>query len=83
MNKIINEFNQIIQWPSKKSDKDFIIKWLSEKFIYNKKYSELEINKIINQYHLFDDVPLLRRELVSRKYLNRKDNGSIYWKNKP
>ena len=28
----------------------------------------------------FNDIPLLRRELISRKFLKRKDNGSIYWK---
>ena len=30
--------------------------------------------------HIFNDIPLLRRELVSRKILSRKNDGSIYWK---
>ena len=80
MYKLVNELDKIIRWPKKLSDKEAIVKYLAEKFEYNKKYTEKEINGIINKYHLFNDIPLLRRELVSREFLARKDNGSIYWK---
>jgi len=81
MQKIINDFDQIIRWPKKPSDKETVIKFLSTKFKLDKKYSEKEINQILKQSHLFNDIPLLRRELISRKYLSRKDDGSEYWKN--
>ena len=81
MQKIINDFDQIIRWPKKPSDKETVIKFLSTKFKLDKKYSEKEINQILKQFHLFNDIPLLRRELISRKYLSRKDDGSEYWKN--
>ena len=45
-----------------------------------KKTPEKEINGIIDKYHLFNDTPLLRRELVSREFLAREDDGSVYWK---
>ena len=80
MNNLINEFNQIIRWPKKRSEQNTIIEWLSNKFENKRKYSEKEINKIIEKYHDFSDTPLLRRELISKKYLERKDNGSEYWK---
>jgi len=81
MNKLINELEQIIRWPSKPIDKDLTIKHLAKQFSVGKKYKEVEINDIIKKYHLFNDVPLLRRELVSRKLLSRLDDGSLYWKN--
>ena len=81
MNKLINELEQIIRWPSKPIDKDLIINHLAKQFSVGKKYKEVEINDIIKKYHLFNDVPLLRRELVSRKLLSRLDDGSLYWKN--
>ena len=81
MRKLINELNQIIRWPKKPSDKETVIKFLSTKFRSNKIYSEEEVNKIITQTHLFNDIALLRRELISRKYLFRKNDGSKYWKN--
>ena len=80
MNNLINEFNQIIRWPKKRSEQHTIIDWLSNKFENKRKYSEKEINKIIDKYHDFSDIPLLRRELISKKYLARKNDGSEYWK---
>ena len=78
---IINEFDQIIRWPKKPLEKEMVIKFLAARFSSHQKYSEKEINQIINTSHLFNDIPLLRRELISRKYLCREDDGSKYWKN--
>ena len=79
---IINEFDQITRWPKKPSEKEAVVKFLSKKFSPNKQYSEKEVNEILESFHLFNDTPLLRRELVSKKYLCRKDDGSEYWKSK-
>ena len=81
MKQFIDEFDMIVSWPKKPIDKKKVISWLSEKFESDKEYSEKEINQIIDNHHLFNDTPLLRRELVSNKFLSRKDDGSIYWKN--
>ena len=80
MNKLITEGYEIIRWPKKPSEKEIVIQFLSNKFEYDKKYSEKEVNKIIDKFHLFNDIAPLRRELVSRKVLSRKDDGSEYWK---
>ena len=80
MKTLINESNEIIRWPKKPSDKAIVVKWVATKFNFDKKYSEKEINTIISQYHLFNDIALLRRELISRKYLMRKNDGSEYWR---
>ena len=66
-----------MQGGQKKSDKQLIIKFLSEQFEMDRKYSEKEVNDIINDHHGFNDIPLLRRELVSRKFLARKDDCSL------
>ena len=78
--KLIDQFGSIARWPKKRSDKQLIIKFLSEQFETDRKYSEKEVNDIINRHHGFNDIPLLRRELVSRKFLARKDDCSLYWK---
>ena len=80
MNKLMTECYEIIRWPKKPSEKEIVIQFLSNKFEYDKKYSEKEVNKIIDKFHLFNDIALLIRELVSRKFLSRKDDGSEYWK---
>ena len=80
MNKLINELEGIVRWPKKPSDKQYVIEWLSKKFKFQKQYSEKDVNKIIKQNHSFNDIALLRRELISNKFLSRKKDGSIYWK---
>ena len=80
MNNLINEFDEIIRWPKKRLEQNLVVEWLSKKFDSKKIYSEKEINKIIKEFHVFEDIPLLRRELISKKYLARKDDGSEYWK---
>ncbi len=80
MNKLINEFDEIIRWPKKPSVKKMVINWLSNKFNGEIKYSEKEVNEILDRHHSFNDSALLRRELISRKFLSRKDDGSEYWK---
>ena len=80
MNKLINNLGELIRWTKKPPEKEIIIKYLSTKFESDKKYTEKEINGIIDIYHLFNDIPLLRRELVSRKFFEREDDGSVYWK---
>ena len=78
--KNINKFDEIVRWPKKRLDKDDVMYFLAQKFEANRKYSENEVNNIIIKHHLFNDVPLLRRELISRKLLNRTDDGSLNWK---
>ena len=82
MSKLINEFDEIIRWPKKPSIKKIVSNWLSNKFNGEIKYSEKEVNEIIGRHHSFNDIALLRRELISRKFLSRKDDGSEYWKTK-
>ena len=80
MNKLINKFDKIIGWPKKPSVKKIVINWLSNNFKGEIKYSEKKVNEILDRHHSFNDVALLRRELISRKFLSRKDDGSEYWK---
>tara|TARA_Y100001970_G_scaffold216593_1_gene265125 strand:- start:2443 stop:2694 length:252 start_codon:yes stop_codon:yes gene_type:complete len=78
--KLIDQFSSITRWPKKRNDKELVIKFLSEQFEVDRIYPEKEINHVIKHHHSFNDVPLLRRELVSRKYLERKDDCSLYWR---
>ena len=79
--RLLDNFGMIIRWPKKPSQKQMVIKHISSKFELDRVYSEKEINSILDQSHSFNDTPLLRRELVGRGFLSRKDDGSQYWKN--
>ena len=50
MEKLINELDEIVRWPKKPSFKNVVIKHLSTKFEYDKKYTEKEVNTIIDKF---------------------------------
>ena len=81
IDRLLDDLGLVTRWPKKPSQKQMVIEHISSKFELDKVYSEKEINLILDQIHSFNDTPLLRRELVGRGFLSRKDDGSQYWKN--
>ncbi len=78
-----NEEGKFTRLPGKKQKKklDAMIEFLATKFETGKKYSELEVNEILNQYHSFNDPATLRRLLFGMSLLNRTKDGRAYWRN--
>ena len=73
------KFNRL---PGKKQKKklDAMIQFLATKFEIGEKYSELEVNEILNKYHDFNDPATLRRLLFGMSLLNRTKDGRAYWR---
>lgn len=78
--RIINSIGIVIRWPKKEADKDEILHYIASKFNSLKKYSEIEVNNIINQWTTYNDCALTRRELYDRGLLNRTQDCRVYWK---
>jgi hypothetical protein len=71
--------DKIVNIPRSEKKKIIILKYLSQKFQHNKKYTETEVNEIIKQMH--EDFAALRRYLIQYGFMDREDNGSNYWLN--
>jgi hypothetical protein len=71
---------KILQVPSQNSKKLSVIAYLASKFEDHRTYSEKEVNEIINAWHTFGDYFILRRLLIDYGYMERKTNGSEYWR---
>ncbi len=52
---------------------------LADRFEFNRRYPELEVNAFIGQQH--DDCATLRRELTGAKLMHRE--SSVYWRPAP
>lgn len=78
-----NEEGKFTRLPGKKQKKklDAMIQFLATKFKSEIKYSEMEVNEILNQYHSFNDPATLRRLLFGMSLLNRTKDGREYWRN--
>lgn len=56
-----------------------MLQYLAEKFEAGKKYTEMEVNEILNQYHSFNDPATLRRLMFGSRLMNRTLDGKSYW----
>lgn len=56
-----------------------LLAYLAEKFDAGRDYTEKEVNKIICEWHTFNDYFILRRLLVDYAFLDRVADGSRYW----
>ncbi|PFA25186.1 transcriptional regulator [Bacillus cereus] len=67
----------LIKFPKKQKRKLIILRHLVKKFDSNKKYTEKEVNQILE--NVYPDFVTLRRYLIEYGFLDRTADGSKYW----
>ncbi len=82
MTAFLDNQGKIKHLPSKGQAKRAVLAYLAEKFVYDRSYTEKEVNSIIDQWHTFGDYFVLRRELIDHKLLCRTNDGVKYWREK-
>lgn len=80
LRKFLNESGQVQRYPNKLSAQKLIIEYLAPKFEMGKKYTEKEVNELLNRWHTYQDPARLRRDLVDYEFLQRTADGSKYWR---
>jgi hypothetical protein len=71
---------RLVRLPNKLSVQQLAMWWMWTQFAGRRKYTEKEVNQVLNAHHTFGDQATLRRELVNMKLLGRKSDCSEYWK---
>jgi hypothetical protein len=71
---------RLLRWPNKRAEQVLALWCVWMAFDGKRRYSEREVNEIINQRHAFGDHCLLRRELVEADLLARTPGGEQYRK---
>lgn len=64
--------------PNNRRKLDVILRYIAEKFEFDHRYTEKEVNAVIGA--LNPDISGLRRDLISARYLGREKDGSAYWR---
>lgn len=75
-----DEHGRLLRWPIKYSVQQLMLWGLWLRFDARRRYSEREVNQILNAWHAFGDHCTLRRELVNAQLLARRPDGSDYRK---
>jgi len=71
---------RLTRWPHKRAEQVLALWCLWMAFDGKRRYSEREVNEVINTRHAFGDHCLLRRELVELDLLARTPGGAEYRK---
>lgn len=79
ISNFLDEKGRLIRFPAKHRMKLYALHYLIGKFDPERKYTEKEVNELLEQWHTFHDPATLRRELYNKCLLNRKQDCSAYW----
>ena len=71
---------RLISLPAKHKKKLLALWYLAWKLDAGRRYTESEINDLLDTWTLFHDPATLRRELYNQQLLNRAVDGSGYWR---
>lgn len=80
--KVLSTFvidDRLTQIPARLKKRQVILNWLVNKFEFDRRYSEREVNEIIQRHH--PDYASLRRYMIENKLMQR-DKG-VYWRLAP
>ncbi|RYD05882.1 hypothetical protein N752_08280 [Desulforamulus aquiferis] len=64
-------------YPLKEKKRVVILRHLIKSFDVDKTYAEKEVNEILKKY--YSDYVLLRRNLIDYGFMERTQDGSLYW----
>lgn len=80
LKSFMNKDSQLVVLPGKYKKKLIAYYYLANKIEIGKRYTESDINDILNQWAVFHDPATLRRELYNKHLLNRTEDGKYYRK---
>lgn len=66
--------------PAKHKKKLMALWYLAGKIAAGRRYTEPEINDLLDEWTLFRDAATLRRELFNKRLLHRTTDGASYWR---
>lgn len=77
----LTEDGKFDRMPGKRQKKKLAImlQCLAQKFEVGKRYTEMEVNEILNRQHSFNDPATLRRLMFGSGLINRTLDGRSYW----
>jgi hypothetical protein len=81
--KALTQFDvdgKLARWPYKFAVQRIAMWGLWIRFDSKRRYTEKEVNSVLNAWHLYGDHATLRRELINMDLLARKPDCSVYWK---
>jgi len=79
LNRYLDKEGRVEVWPGKWKNRRMVAWYMTRGFEPGVRYSEQQVNGIIEGLHTFGDYAILRRTLCDLGLLARESDGSAYW----
>jgi hypothetical protein len=78
--RVLDEDGRVVRWPKRNRDREIILEHLVAHFESGRVFTEHELGMRLDELHTFHDAAMLRRAMIDRGMLQRRRDGSAYWK---
>ena len=79
LKNFLDKESRLKNYPAKLKPKTLSLFYLASKLEQNRRYTEKELNKILRDWHIFEDWAMLRRDLYDKRFIDREPDCSYYW----
>ena len=79
LKNFLDKDGKLKSYPAKQRPKTMALFYLASKFEKDRKYTEKEVNQVLNDWHTFEDWAMLRRDLFDKWFLGRDPRCTEYW----
>jgi hypothetical protein len=80
LKNFVDDAGRLKQWPGRQKLQLAAMPVFAETIPAGRRFTEREINTLLNELHTFEDAALLRRSLCDLGYLERTRDGQEYWR---
>ena len=80
LRRFLDSAGRVSSWPAKSKDQRLVLRYLAARFAPEQRYTEREVNALLNEWHTFGDPATLRRDMYDDGLLHRTNDGARYWR---
>jgi hypothetical protein len=80
LRNFLDQQGRVESWPAKRKVQQVLLRYLAEQFEPGRRYTEREVNALLNEWHTFDDPATLRRDMYDERLIDRTRDGTQYWR---
>ena len=80
LEQLLDDRGRVARWPVRRAQQLIVLDYIAAQIEAGVVMTEREVGTRLDALHAFDDAALIRRELVDLGALQRKRDGSAYWK---
>ncbi|MDA0364475.1 MAG: DUF2087 domain-containing protein [Chloroflexi bacterium] len=80
LDRLLDGSGRVTRWPKRRTERQMILDYLIEFVPRGEVFNERQVTDLLASLHTFRDPPLLRRQLIDTGLLERRTDGSAYWR---